>query len=128
MAEEEGEKVTLRKTRITATMANVLTANVGAQFTPAQLTAILTPGVIAWQKGCIERLYYGSGDEDLGFFVINGQTISPPNLREFRERLREAACCRQCISFCLNTQDGTMFMLNIWPCEECKPSKRCDCP
>lgn len=128
MADEKSHQVSLPSVRITPTMASILTANVGAMFTPNQLTAIFTPGRIAWHRGCIERLYYGSGDEDLDFFIINGEVIAPENLKDFRQRLREAACCHHCISFCLDQEERTMFMLNVWPCQECRPSKKCDCP
>ena len=63
----------LQQVRITSAMANIFTANVGAMFTPNQLTAIFTPGRITWQRGCIERLYYGSGDDDLDNFIHNGK-------------------------------------------------------
>ncbi len=127
MAKNEPQQATLPDVRITETMANIFTANVGAMFTPNQLVAILTPGRIAWHRGCIERLYYGSGDDDLDFIIINGVAIFPDNIKDFKDRLREAACCRHCVSFCLDTQERIMFMLNVWPCKECKPSERCEC-
>ncbi len=125
--EEKTQQVSLPDVRITDTMANIFTANVGANFTANQLIAILTPGRIGWYQGCIERFYYGSGDDDLDFIVINGSVVSPSNIKDFKDRLREAACCRHCVSFCVDTQERIMFMLNVWPCKECKPSEKCGC-
>lgn len=123
MATEKSQNV-----RITSTMADIFAANVGATFTPDQLTAIFVPGRVTWHRGCIERLYYGSGDDDLQFIIINGTVVKPANIKDFRERLREAACCRHCISFCVDEEKQRMFMLNVWPCKECKPSEKCECP
>lgn len=114
---------------ITSTMASIFTQNVGAVFTPATLTGIFNNQFDVY-RGCIEHLYYGSGDDDLGHIRVGGVEVSPSpvNLKDFRERLREAACCRHCISFCVGKEDRKMVMLNVHPCKECKPSEECDCP
>lgn len=117
----------LPQVRITQTMANIFTANVGAQFTPGQLTGIFTPGQVAWYRGCIERLYYGNSSDDLDFIIIDGKSVAPENIKDFADRLKDAACCHICISFCHDTRENTMFMLNLWPCQVCNPTKECDC-
>ena len=117
----------LQNITITPTIASIFTANVGAVFTPTIVTGIFESR-FDFFSGCIEHLYYGSGDDDLGSVTVGGVQVSPVNLKDFRDRLREAACCRQCISFCVGREDRKMVMLNVFPCKECKPSEKCDCP
>jgi hypothetical protein len=130
MANEKLQSVT-----ITPTMVSIFTQNVGATFTPAILTGIFRDDFEVY-SGCIEHFFYGFGDDDLGHIRIvrthpasvGAVPVSPVNIKDFRDRLREAACCRQCISFCVGKKDRKMFMLNVFPCKECKPSEECDCP
>ena len=122
MAHDENKNVT-----ITSTMASIITANVGAVFTPSVITGIFG-GRFDIFSGCIEHLFYDSGDDDLGFIKVGGDIARPVNLKDFRDRLREAACCHQCISFCVGKEDRKMVMLNVYPCRECRPSEKCDCP
>jgi hypothetical protein len=122
MAHDENKNVT-----ITSTMASIITANVGAVFTPGMLTGVFRNEFDIF-SGCIEHLYYLSDDDDLRSIRVGGVQVSPVNLKDFRDRLREAACCRQCISFCVGKEDRKMVMLNVYPCQECKPSEKCDCP
>ena len=124
--------------RVTATpnVINVLAGNPGLSFSPAQLQAInlgrivLVPAAI--QGRCITHLRYQNSDKDLqqvtfddGTFVTISTTLNPKgtqvvNLADFRERLQEAANFGHGVTFCVNKDKNTMFMLNIFRC-------RCTC-
>ena len=112
---------------ITQTMADIFASNVGVVITPNELDAVLTPNRMVFVRGCIERLYYGSGDEDLDFIIVDGRLVRAKNLKRFRERLEAAACCRQCVAFCYDITDNKIWMLHVLPCWECKPTHECKC-
>ncbi len=123
-----GQQAQDRRVTATPNVINVIAGNPGLSFSPAQLQAInlgrivLVPGAI---KGrCITHLRYQNSDKDLqqvtfddGSFVTSAQIV---NLADFRERLQEAANFGHGVSFCVNKDKKTMFMLNIYPC-------RCTC-
>ena len=124
--------------RVTASpnVINVIAGNPGLSFSPAQLQAIDLGRIVlvppTTQGGCIKHLRYQKSDKDLqqvtfddGTFVTSLPTSSPKgtqvlNLADFRERLQEAANFGHGVSFCVNKDKKTMFMLNIFPC-------RCTC-
>lgn len=118
------------KGQFTATpnAVRVLAGNPGLQFSSAQLGAIsagtLVLRPIDVKGGCIKHLRYQNGDEDLVQItfddgtVVNTSTVA--NLNDFRRRLQEAANYGHGVTFCVNTEEREMFMLNIFPC-------RCTC-
>ena len=75
--------------------------------------------------GCVEHLFYGESSDDLDSIRIDGVSYSPSNLKSFREVLLKAALAMKCLNFCINQNDGTMFMLNVYPqcCCECEERK-----
>ena len=112
---------------------NVIAGNPGLGFSTAQLRAIaagtlvLTPNDIRGK--CITHLRYQKSSEDLvqvtfddGSFVT---TATVTNLTDFRERLQEAANFGHAVTFCVDTDEKRMFMLNIFPCK-CLCEKRTD--
>ena len=116
--------------RITASpnVINVIAGNPGLSFSPGQLQAINRGRIVlvptALKGGCITHLRYQNSDKDLqqvtfddGTFVTSAQIV---NLADFRERLQEAANFGHGVTFCVNKDKKTMFMLNIYPC-------RCPC-
>ena len=91
---------------------------------PGGLTGGFSPGGLI-PKGCIDRLFYGTGSKDLDFIQVDGTSYSPSNLKDFREILEQAAFNMKCINFCLVETTNTMRMLNVYPqcccrCEEVK--------
>ncbi|MCI0560260.1 MAG: hypothetical protein MN733_17375 [Nitrososphaera sp.] len=114
--------------QLTATpgVINVIAGNPGLTFSAAQLSAIAR-GVLGlsnptgFQPQCITHLRYQEKDQDLQQITLDGGTAYTAadivNLNDFRERLQEAANFGHGITFCINTEEKKMFMLNIFPCK-----------
>jgi hypothetical protein len=111
---------------VTPSALNVVSGNPGLTFSDAQLnqmvrgTLVLSTGS---GHGCITHLRYGDNDRDLDMITLSdgGTTKSYSsadlrNLAEFRERLQEAANFGHRVTFCIDTEQKRMFMLNIFPC------------
>ena len=109
---------------------NVIAGNPGLAFTAAQVTAIST-GVLVlsnplgFQPQCITHLRYQDSDKDLQQITLSNGTVYTntdiTNLKDFRERLQEAANFGHGVTFCVDTREKRMVMLNIYPC-------KCTCP
>jgi hypothetical protein len=108
-----------RTISITSTVAQVISGSIGATLTAAQLGSI-TAGTIVLRGGCIRHLYYQDSSEDLRLVAFdNGSSVSSgeaTNLKDFRERLEDAAKYGMGATFCLDTQNRRIFMLNLYPC------------
>jgi hypothetical protein len=105
---------------------NVLTGNPGLTFSDAHV-ALLNRGTLVLSTGsghgCITHLRYGDNDKDLDYITLEdaGTTKSYSsadikNLADFAGRLQEAANFGHRVTFCINTEEKRMFMLNIFPC------------
>ena len=105
---------------------NVIAGNPGLAFNAAQLSAIST-GVLVlsnplgFQPQCITHLRYQDNDKDLQQISLSNGTVYTnadiTNLKDFRERLQEAANFGHGVTFCVDTREKRMFMLNIFPCK-----------
>ncbi|GJL63565.1 MAG: hypothetical protein NPIRA04_22190 [Nitrospirales bacterium] len=116
--------------QLTATQntINVIAGNKGLNFNAAQLKA-LNAGILVlnsptdFKPKCITHLRYQNDDKDLQQITLDDGTFftntTVTNLNEFRETLRDAACCGHGITFCLDREEKRMFMLNVYPCK-CK--------
>lgn len=109
---------------------NVIAGNPGLGFTAAQLTAInagtlVLSNPLGFEPQCITHLRYQNGDDDLVQITLsNGAVYTNAdinNLKDFRQRLQEAANFGHGVTFCVDTREKRMFMLNIYPC-------KCKCP
>lgn len=112
---------------------NVIGGNPGFTFSADDLQAIAAgtlvlanpPGFsgINFQPKCITALRYQNNDQDLVRIAFDDGTVYTSaeitNLNDFQERFQEAANFGHGCTFCVRA-DGTMFMLNIFPC-------RCQC-
>jgi hypothetical protein len=103
-----------------------LAGNPGLTFSDAHVNALNRGTLVlstASGHGCIKHLRYGDNDKDLDYITLEdaGTTKSYSsadikNLADFRERLQEAANFGHRVTFCINTEEKKMFMLNIYPC------------
>ena len=104
---------------LSPSVAQVLAASIGGTLTPVQLGSI-TAGTIVVRGGCIRHLYYQDNSQDLRLVEFdNGTSITSTeatNLKDFRERLEDAAKFGMGVTFCLDTKNRRMFMLNLYPC------------
>jgi hypothetical protein len=105
----------------------VLAGNPGLTLSDAHINAV-SRGILvlstSLQGGCIKHLRYGDNDTDLDVITLeDGGTTTVwtsaqiQNLAAFRETLQRAACCGQRVTFCVNTEEKKMFMLNVYPCQ-----------
>ena len=111
--ENEGREITL-----TPNLANIVAGNIGATLSVSSLVSA-SSGRIRWFDGCITRLFYLNDGKDLDFIVISGAhpgSVNATNLKDFRERLEEAACCGHRVAFCV-LDDNTINMLHVYPCQ-----------
>lgn len=113
-----------KKVTIDPQFVQIVAGCQGATVATSTLIAA-AQGKTRWFQGCITRLYYGDDGKDLDFIAIDGPSpgqANPSNLKDFRERLEEAACCGHEVSFTVR-ENNTMFMLNVRPCK-CKCDKQ----
>lgn len=117
----------------TQDVINVIAGNPGLALSRADLAAIfdgktiLVPAKL--RGGCIKSLRYWNNDKDLTHVAFDDGTkvssksevgqILIVNLKDFRERLQEAANFGHAVSFCV-VSGNKMQMLNIYPCKCCK--------
>ncbi len=102
-------------------LISVITNNPNLTVSASQFTAIAA-GRITLVRGCVEYLRYGNNDDDLDLIRVGGQYFGEgqiSNLKDFKERLREAALQCHKVSFCWDREERVMFMLNIIPCCKC---------
>ena len=136
MATEKQEQV--KSLLLTPNLAAIAAANPQLQLTPRQVAAVnagnivIVPpppfsGPVPIPHGCLTRLYFGDSDADLDFIEVDGVTYHADNIREFKDTLLKAACCHICINFCWDKEERRIFMLNLYPCSECVPNKKCGC-
>jgi len=117
---QERESITF-----TPNLISVVSGNPGVTVTPAAFASIVN-GDTVFVRGCIRSLTYGEGDKDLDVLSLDDghgpyTAADIANLKDFRERLQEAANFGHAVSFCLNKATKKMVMLNILPCQ-------CKCP
>jgi hypothetical protein len=122
----------MTKDQFTATPSavRVIAGNPGLSFSPAQLAAIsvgtlVLSNPVDIRAKCITHLRYQDNDKDLQQITLDDgsvfTTATVTNLNDFRERLQEAANFGHGITFCHDTREKRMFMLNIYPCKcRCK--------
>lgn len=65
--------------------------------------------------GCIEYLQFQKSSEDLSYLIIDGNSYFGGNINEFREVLLDAALHMKCVSFCWDSKEREMTMLNVHP-------------
>ena len=111
---------------LTPSVSNLLTGNPGITLSDVHIRA-LTAGTLVLSTnnghGCITHLRYGDNDKDLDLVTLEDggttkvwSSTEVKNLADFRERFQEAANFGHRVTFCVNTAEKTMFMLNIYPC------------
>ena len=124
----------MAKNQLTASQnaINVIAGNPGLSFSTAQIQAINTGTLVlsnprGIQAKCITHLRYQENDHDLQQVTLDDGSVfttgTITNLNDFRERFQEAANFGHGVTFCVNTEEKRMFMLNIFPCK-CKCRKR----
>ena len=133
---------TITSLTLTPNLTAISAANPFLQLTPRQVAAVnagnlvIVPspsGVVPVPRGCLTYLRFGDSDEDLDLIAIDGVTygnVGPniaENIREFKDTFLKAACCHICINFCWDKEEKRIFMVNLYPCSECRPNERCGC-
>ena len=97
--------------------------NPGLTFSITDLRAIDT-GNLIWVAGCITRLRYEGGDDDLLYVAFDsGQSLhtgTAANLNDFRKAFQTAANFGFRITACLYKKEKRLRMVNLMPC-------RCKC-
>lgn len=70
-----------------------------------------------FKGGCIRLLRYQDNSEDLDYVLFdNGDSISGPVLKDFRENFECAAKNGMALTCCISKDRKTIKMVNLYPC------------
>lgn len=111
---------------VTPNLVQVIAANPHIPITVGGLLGIAR-GETILHEGCITNLYYNSDGDDLHYVQLDsGAFISATNvsnLKDFRDRLQEAANFGHKVVICEDKSAKVLRMLHVRPCQ-CTCDKR----